>query len=376
MDITELERAVKYATNSTSDFFRSVSDPHELTPHLMLADWLMEGEDPDLGQRIKREVERNQKGERLKPVKLGDNQSTHDFILHAVRTGHPNPTVRALAGRFGDLPHPHLFDVLFHSDPTTRPTDHDVAVWLSPEDHPSTHATHAILKRINSRANFEGDLEAKVVRGTAYLLDHRHPDRNGYGAPGIVFEAPVNDRSEMEALAAHAAQLASERNAGELGPARMGPVTYGLDRVLKYGLAPIGDIQGMLAACRAGGPFDGNNHADGVLADYLQDHDDPRHQIVRRDLSYRNPDYWAGATNHRQELLGTDESHIVRQQEHQLEDGTTLAIRTFANLNTAAIAHGLNWVPSRNGEYLNYHALFTPEEYGHIMQGLGLDPEG
>jgi hypothetical protein len=215
--IESLGRAIKYLTER-QDFYPALAGP-ELTPHLMYADYLRDNGEPELGDRIHKEVELTQQGVRPKPAKLGDSHSLHDFVLHAVRTGHPNPTVRALSGRFNEPPHPDLANVLFHSD---NPSDHDVAVWLSPEDKAASHSSHDLLKRINSKANFDHNLEAKVVRGTVYLLDHAHPDRNAYGAPGIVFTAPVNDRSEVEALGAHADQLRAER-AGLGGVARMGP---------------------------------------------------------------------------------------------------------------------------------------------------------
>jgi uncharacterized protein (TIGR02996 family) len=228
MNLDNLNKTIRYVTDKKQDFYPAVSDPHEMTPHLMLADWLRENGDAreqELGDKIHDEVIRSQSGVPLKPVRLGDAYSNHDYVLNAVRTGHQNPTVRALASQstIGMPPHPDLLDVLFNSDPHLRPHDHDVAVYLSPDDPYSSHTAHSTVTRINRTHTNESGLEAKVVRGQLYLLDHEHPDAHSYGAPAVVFHAPVNDAGEVKALEQHANQVANERFEG----ARMGPVTFG-----------------------------------------------------------------------------------------------------------------------------------------------------
>jgi uncharacterized protein (TIGR02996 family) len=240
MNIDALNEVLKYLTDKKEDFYPAVVDPNEHTPHLMLADFLNENGDPETAERIRTEVKKQQEyPQAIKPTRLGgDHVTDHDFVLAAVRSGHPNPTVRALASRvIPGLPPKEkvpentnrrndLIDLLLHSDPQTRPHDHDVAVTLAPSDPVRSHTAHSRLRRING-AGGESGLEAKVVRGVMYLLDHEHPDRNAFGAPGILFTSPVNDDNELDELEAHAQNVRAERSPEGFGPAHMGPVAFG-----------------------------------------------------------------------------------------------------------------------------------------------------
>lgn len=160
------------------------------------------------------------------------------------------------------------------------------------------------------------------------------------------------------------------------------PLIDELNRVLRYGLAPIDELKGMAEACHAGGTFDATNTADAILADKLEDHDDPRATIVRRDLGYRqhpSGNYSEGYDEHRQELLeamGEDDYIPLGSAEHRLPDGTLLRTNEFENEATGKSAHRLHWILNNAGAgekpHVDYDAVFTPEEFKHIMTELGL----
>jgi len=222
----DLNAVLKYVTDRKEDFYSSLmGGSGDLTPHHLLVDFLQERDESDpLVHRLRTELDRTKSGQKIRPVRLGDAYSLHDFVLHALRTGHPNPAVRAFAGLsdVGHPPHPDLLNLLFHSD---RPEDQDAAVWLHPEDETSSHSSHSLMKKLNSRQLKDNGLETKAVRGTAYLLDHEATDHNYYGAPEIRFTAPINDHSELAEMEQHAHQLAEGR--AEMGPATVGPAHFG-----------------------------------------------------------------------------------------------------------------------------------------------------
>lgn len=239
MDIEQLGRAIRYLTERKEDFYHAVSDPHDLTPHHMLSDYVREQGDDELADRIKTEIHRQEHlPQTIRPHRLGESASEHDFVVAALRSGHPNPTVRAMASLVSmGFPPPErmaanterrndLISLLLHSDPQVRPYDHDAAIAIAPNDPVRSHTAHSDLWRINTPANTEADLSAKVVRGVVYLLDGQRPDHRAYGAPSIVFEAPANDKSELEALRRHADQLRADRSPEGFGPASMGPATF------------------------------------------------------------------------------------------------------------------------------------------------------
>lgn len=221
--IDELDRAIRYMTERKEDFYPSIISATDDVPHKVFADYLQDhNEDDPLLHRLRSELERQKSG-KVRAVRLGDAYPLHDFVLHAIRTGHNNPSVRAMAGltEVGHPPHSDLLNLLFHSD---RPDDQDAAVWLHPEDSPSSHSSHAQLRRLNSHTLRNAGLETKVVRGTAYLLDHESNQPTSYGAPEIVFTAPINDHSELEAMSSHAHDLAKQR--AEMEGASMGAVHF------------------------------------------------------------------------------------------------------------------------------------------------------
>ena len=157
----------------------------------------------------------------------------------------------------------------------------------------------------------------------------------------------------------------------------MTPFADDLNRVLKYGAVPADEIKAMTEAVREGGNFDPNNTAAGVLADRLEDSDDVRHHIVRRDLQYRShpKEYHGGYEQHLLELLGGDEhfpKHVT-VSEVTLPDGTEFRHSTKTHRTTGKVAHDLRWfLPASAGRAADFQALFTPEEATKILSGLGL----
>lgn len=226
---TELGKAIKYLTEKKEDLYPAIMAPEnagEVTPHFMLSDFLREQGEDELADRIKKQATLTGEGVKPKPARLNDDSDMDHkaFVLKAVRTGHPNPTVRAFAGQQEDHNRYDTSDLLFHSP---HHHDHDVAVWLALPDPQSKHSTHDLINRIGSWRNRNQGLEVKTVRGTTYLLDHENPDPKAFGAPRILFTSPVNDRAELEAMLAHADGIGAQRQAEQahFEGAHVGPAT-------------------------------------------------------------------------------------------------------------------------------------------------------
>jgi uncharacterized protein (TIGR02996 family) len=206
----DVGEVLKYVHWQKSDWYGKLAEsPTDSTPHLVFADWLQENGDEALAHKVRSEATDEMLSVPRRPYQqLPDDYSDHDAVKQHIHHTHPNPTVRAMAGGVGEVPHPDMTDLLLHS---TEPDDHDVAIYLSPEDSPKTHTAHKDLHQLNSHPFAEAGLFAKVVRGTVYLMDHEYPYGNKYGAPSIRFTSPVNDHSEMAALVQHANELRQQR---------------------------------------------------------------------------------------------------------------------------------------------------------------------
>jgi uncharacterized protein (TIGR02996 family) len=236
MNYESLERVIKYSNWQRQDWFPALvgDGAHDHHKALVFADWLDEhGGEPELAEKVRREAHKSLalNGRPLKPNRLGDNYTLADFVLHAIRTGHPSPTVRAMSGKapsptnpLGEPPHPQLSTLLLRS---SHAADQDVGAFLALPD-PEPKAGHPHLKRLNTMFIREAGLEAKQVDGTVYLMDHEdleddgHQQRRSFGAPEIRFTADAKDPQELAAMEAHAHQIASAR-AGLEGVAHMGP---------------------------------------------------------------------------------------------------------------------------------------------------------
>jgi hypothetical protein len=165
-----------------------------------------------------------------------------------------------------------------------------------------------------------------------------------------------------------------------------------LNDVLKYGRAPIESVRefarqalevdrGFLSGS---GGWLRPEHATGVLADYLDDHDDPRSAIVRRQ------------TEHRQEALNNNEASFKARERylgnllehadfdpdsetqnpnikstgwvrHKYPDGTALEHNTFTNRDNGKKAVHVRWEVPVSGDTHRYYAAMTPDELSHVL---------
>jgi hypothetical protein len=211
---THLGEALKYVTNAKEDFYHQLADHSDLTPHGGFADYLQNSDDPSerqVGERLTSEVNRQLAGDSIRRPHAPEEYNK-DYVLHSVRTGHPNPTVRALAGKEGEKPHPDFFKFLMSFDPTTHPAAHDIAVYLAEHDKVRTGPAVAALKKINRNHIYDaGGLFAKVVNGRVYLMDSETPDPNGHDAPSIIFDADQNDEKDLNDMVRHTNALVRQR---------------------------------------------------------------------------------------------------------------------------------------------------------------------
>jgi hypothetical protein len=159
-------------------------------------------------------------------------------------------------------------------------------------------------------------------------------------------------------------------------------VTYddAYSRCLRYGRAPEAEIHGFVnKAEEDGNSQEPNNHSDHVFADWLEDHDDPRHLVVRGDLHIRQQPgpHWQGkAHNDIAAKLGHNPSHGGVQYgywtEIPLED-SDLRVQPIEHRETGKRFYSVGWdVPRAEGGTRDYHAHLDPEQLEQLLRGLDL----
>lgn len=145
--------------------------------------------------------------------------------------------------------------------------------------------------------------------------------------------------------------------------------------VARYGRAPAKGVASFAEQSTGDRNRDPQNNSDHVFADWLEEHDDPRHLIVRGDLEIRRRPgpHWVGkAHNDASEKLGENAAHAQYGQLRRLED---------PELGTL----GYSPVTGRNGRRVyetywstgdsEYNAHLSPDEHAHLLAGLGLTDE-
>ena len=150
-----------------------------------------------------------------------------------------------------------------------------------------------------------------------------------------------------------------------------------------YGRAPAEGIKAFAEKANADGVFDAHNTADHVFADFLADHDDPREQLVRHDLRYRDNsdeesgDYWQQLWKHHSKIVGipSGRMRIGLGTKHRLEDGTTLHVSPMHELGDEGdtpLSYDVGWeVPHARGQ-VSYNAALHPEETKQLLEKLGI----
>jgi hypothetical protein len=154
-------------------------------------------------------------------------------------------------------------------------------------------------------------------------------------------------------------------------------------RVIRYGRVDADALRAFAAKGREDGEFDPHNNADAVFADHLEDANDPRHLIVRRDLQYRsndknneNLDFWNNLSNHRDELAGKKLSHSLETDRYAFPDNSRLQIDSYHGLldpEQIPLVHHVAWViptNTRNNHILT--AAVTPDELHKILGEFGI----
>ncbi len=151
--------------------------------------------------------------------------------------------------------------------------------------------------------------------------------------------------------------------------------------VLRYGLAPAESIANFAKQSVENGTFHPQNNSDHVFADHLEEHDDPRSEIVRRDLIHRQSEngIYHDLTRDKINKFGVTNDTDTPLEIHQ-PDGL-LRINSTAHPETNKIlGHEVSWEPTHTmvdskGKWLpqaGYVGNFHPEEFDSMMQKLNL----
>jgi hypothetical protein len=150
--------------------------------------------------------------------------------------------------------------------------------------------------------------------------------------------------------------------------------------VLKYGKAPEEGIHTWLDVINkyhqentTGNTYADGSHPDYAFADWLEENDDPRHLIVKRDIDIRNQPAFSWGLKSIQDLESKfGKGDLVDTVDITPETGEL----TGTKINTEkGTAYRIYWEPSdRHGNnHVSYHANLTKEELEHILDSLNID---
>lgn len=157
-----------------------------------------------------------------------------------------------------------------------------------------------------------------------------------------------------------------------------------LNDLFRYN-APSDSVNSIVQQAYEGGPVHHTNIGDGVLADYLADHDDPREEIVRRHLERtKRPSVEPYFNDHQtvteemEARLGAISDRWNPEYHNVSIPGGILHFHTYKDqadedrrMSIVSWGHSL---PARR--IRNYQAVFTPEEAAHLMSRLKPVSEG
>jgi chromatin remodeling complex protein RSC6 len=164
------------------------------------------------------------------------------------------------------------------------------------------------------------------------------------------------------------------------------------ESLVQYGRAPSEELKGFFQQSEQNNPYDQNNNSDHVFADFLGDHEDPRDEIVRRDLQYRQGDgktddvdnlFWAGINKHQRDLQDVPEkdrgvlkgfaggymTHLVH-----LEDGTVLELSKDRPGIYNVFWHHKD-VRGHGSKGTGFAGLFLGHELNSLLDKLGVNEE-
>ena len=139
--------------------------------------------------------------------------------------------------------------------------------------------------------------------------------------------------------------------------------------VIKYAAAPEEGIKNFSEQSKeAGSLVNGLSHPDHFFADWLEDHDDPRHKIIRKDLEFReHPDgFLAGIQASGIKALGLD-----GWNQREINFGNYIK-SPYSGLDAYKIHHGnkVYYAVTWKTPGVDYHGHFTPEEFEDYLKEL------
>ena len=154
-----------------------------------------------------------------------------------------------------------------------------------------------------------------------------------------------------------------------------------LQKQIKYGKAPDEDVDHWTELGAKGGTVDPNNNADAIFADKLNDHEDPREELVRQDLTFRpdspiGPSYYRKLRHAATSKFGEQHGYLPSQridiptpkypQGHLIVDPI---IPAHQHVKTPPLGHQITWYPHPDHSYMG---LLTPEETDKFFASLQL----
>lgn len=407
----------------------SVSFPLEGTPHLLFAqDWIPTHQSNDLVRRLaeegatlappmtdihRRSLERwHQRGY------AAPSGPTHDFPRpeeaeeYQRRYGRvTTQDIDSFLGRMQGNITPHNSNELIFADRLfdyDDPREQIVRGDMAHREHPYGYygGLEAHRKTLTPSGRYEGPLHYRLSDDTHISIDHR--DRNDGAGPfyNVIWDGGERWPFEyMTAMTGDDTNAIIEKIKQEVG-LKDQPQQFRRSR--RYGRAPMNEIRTLSDAGFNSGPYDPRNTEDKILADFLADHEDPREEIVRRDLQYRQahiPDeneldpHMGAASNsfreamveHARHLSGESllpSVHFESSQRFRLGDGTEIHVTPYirSTRRTGEVvpsqrAYRVRWSLPNNTYLAAFHASEIPRilrEFGHEWeppQDLNLEEE-
>jgi hypothetical protein len=149
--------------------------------------------------------------------------------------------------------------------------------------------------------------------------------------------------------------------------------------VVKYGRAPEEGVQEWI---RAGQKYqqdnevqnleENPNHPDHYFADYLEDHGDPRHVLVRGDLKVRSSPgtYWYNKEDAAaSEVLGDRVYRNIGERDQHIW-GENIDVSKIRNTSRTKHIYRVHWSPDKLN-HLSYVAFLHPHEFEQFLSDLG-----
>lgn len=143
---------------------------------------------------------------------------------------------------------------------------------------------------------------------------------------------------------------------------------------IKYGKADSEGIKNWLnQADNTDVITDDLSHPDNFFADWLQDREDPRHQIVRKDLEIRKDpaSSWGAKLNNTERKLIGQLIDTGRYTDITFPENIKSDVSAAPKYGTKGLAYRVVWFPKEKASAAPYSSYFTPEEFQNLLSEFG-----